>query len=102
MASRNLDASESASGWGQEAGEGHVLDKAIASTATVVILLELHKLQLTKGLKDVLEIRLCDAEMDVAHVQPVEGDRVGVAGGFRVADLAVLLSFGGLDNDGDT
>jgi len=80
----------------------YVLDKAVASAATVIILLQLDKLELTKGLKDVLEVCLGDAEVDVAHVEPVEGDRVGMARRFRVADLAVLLGLGGLDNDRDT
>jgi hypothetical protein len=40
--------------------------------------------------------------VDVAYIEPVEGDGVGMAGRFRVPDLAVLLRLGGLDNDGNT
>jgi hypothetical protein len=82
---------------------GHLLDEAIAPTTTVVVLLQLHKLELAKGLEDVLKILLSDAEVDVSHVQSVEGDRVGVISRrLRVAHLAILLSLGELDNDGDT
>lgn len=80
----------------------NVLNKSVTSTATIVILLQLHKLELTEGLEDVLKVGLGDAEVDVAHIQPVEGNRIGMTGRFRVADLAVLLGLGGLDNDRDT
>jgi hypothetical protein len=82
--------------------EGDVLDKTVASAATVVILLQLHKFELAKRFKDILEVCLGDAEVDVAYIEPVEGDGVGMAGRFRVPDLAVLLRLGGLDNDGNT
>lgn len=79
------------------------LDEAVATAATGIILLELNKLKFAKGLEDVLKILLSDAEVDIANVQTVEGDRVGVvSGAARLADLTVLLSFGELDNDGDT
>lgn len=90
---------------GQESSKTrqHILDKPVASAPTAIILLQLHKLELAKRLKDVLKVRLCDAEMDVAHVEPVERDGVGmVAGRLSVADLAILLRLGGLHNDGDT
>lgn len=89
---------------GQSARKGrNILDKPVASAATVIILLQLHKLEFTKRLKDVLKILLSDAEMDVAHIKSVEGDGVGVvARRLGVANLAILLSFGGLNDDGNT
>lgn len=81
----------------------YLLDKAITTAATGIILLELDKLQLAKWLEDVLKILLSDAEVDVANIQAVEGDRVGVASSAaRLADLTILLSLGELDDDGDT
>lgn len=47
---------------------GHVLDEAVASAAAAVILLQLHKFELAKWLKDVLEVCFSDAKVDVAHI----------------------------------
>jgi hypothetical protein len=59
-----------------------VLDKTVASAATAVVLLELHEFELTKGLKNVLEVCFRDTKMDVADIEPMERDRVGVTGRF--------------------
>ena len=81
---------------------GHVLYKAIASAATRFFFLQLDKLKLAKGLEDVLQVTLSDAEVDVAYVEPVERDRVRVAGArVRVARLTVLLGLGQLRDDRD-
>lgn len=80
-----------------------LLNKAVATAATSIVLLELDKLKLAKGLEHVLKILLSDTEVDIANVQTVEGDRVGVTPrAARLADLAILLSFSELDDDGDT
>ena len=81
-------------------GSKDILYKPIATAAAVVVLLELNKLELAKRLEYVLEVLLRDAEMDVADIEAVEGDRVGMgARTFRVADLSVLFGFGKLDNN---
>lgn len=75
--------------------EEYVLDKSITTTATGVIFLKLGKLKLPKGLEDVLKILLSDTEVDIANIQTVEGDRIGVATrGTRFANLTILFSFG--------
>jgi hypothetical protein len=82
---------------------GYLLDKPIATTAAVIVFLQLDKLELSERLKDVLQVRLGDAKVDVAHIQPVEGNRVGmVTGRLSGSDLAVLLSFCKLYNDRNT
>ena len=48
-----------------------------------------------------LEICLGDAEVDVAHVETMEGNGVWMVTG-RGAGLAVLLGLGGLHDDGNT
>lgn len=84
-------------------GRVDLLNKPISTAATSVILLELGELKLAKRLEDVLKILLSDAEVDIANIQTVKGDRVRVAtSGARFANLAVLLSFGQLDNNWDT
>lgn len=81
----------------------YLLNKPITAASTGIILLKLGEFELAKGLKHILKILLSDAEVDVANVQTVEGDRVGVtAGGAGLADLAILLSFGKLHNYWDT
>lgn len=81
----------------------YLLDETVTTAAAAVILLQLDKLELTKWLEDVLQILLCNAEVDIANIQPVKGDRGRMlARGLRVADLAVLLSLSKLDNDGNT
>lgn len=88
----------------QNVGEvGYLLYESVATAATGIVLLELDEFELAKRLEDILKILLSDAEVDIANVQTVEGDRVGVAsGGASLADLTVLLSFGKLDDDRDT
>ncbi len=81
----------------------NLLDESIAAAAAVVILLQLYKLKLAKRLEHILQVCLCDAEMNVAYIEAVEGDRIRVvARGFRSANLAILLSLGQLDDDGNT
>lgn len=81
----------------------YLLNESIAATASCVVFLELHKLERTKWLEDILKILLSDAKVDVADIQTVEWDRVRVSTSrFRGADLAILLSFGKLDDDGNT
>lgn len=78
----------------------NILDKAIAAAAAILVLLELDKLELTKRLKNRLQILLGDVEVDVAHVETVEGDGVGMGSRrFRVASLAVLLGLCHLNDD---
>lgn len=82
---------------------GYALHKSISTAAPRVVLLQLDKLELAKRLKHGLQIVLCDVEVNVAHVQPVERYRVGVpAPGLGRPRLAVLLGLGDLDNDRDT
>lgn len=80
-----------------------ILYKSVTTAPAVVILLELYKLELTKGLKYILQILLRDAKMDVAHIGSVKGNRIGVVSrGLCGAHLAVLLSLGKLDDDRNT
>ena len=86
-----------------EGGVGYSLDKPVAAAAAIVVFLELDKLQLAERLKHIVQVLLGDAEMNVTDIEAVEGDRIRVVTGrLRVADLAVLLSLGQLDDDGDT
>lgn len=79
------------------------LDESIATTASVIVLLELNKLKLSKWLKYSLKILLCDIEMNVAYIKAVEGYRVRMSTRrVWVASLAILLSLGMLHNDRDT
>lgn len=83
--------------------EKYLLHEAVAATPAGIILLKLGELELAKRLKYILKILLSDAEVDVANVQTVKRNRVGVTpSGASLADLAVLLSFGKLDNNWDT
>ncbi len=80
-----------------------ILYKPITATAAVIVLLELNELKFAKRLEYVLKVLFRDAEVDVADIEAVEGDRVGMgAGTFRVADLSILLGFGKLDNNRNT
>lgn len=82
---------------------GYVLHEAITTATPLLILLELHKLELAKRLEHGLQVVLRHVEVDIADVEAVEGDRVGVAAGtLRGAHLAVLLGLGELDDDRDT
>jgi hypothetical protein len=81
----------------------NVLNKAISSTPSTVLLLKLHKLQFAEGFKDIREIRLRDAKMYVANVESVERNLVGrVRLGRTYTRLPVLLCFRELCDDGDT
>jgi len=64
--------------------------------------LKLDKLEFSKGRKHRLEILLGDIEVNIAHVEAVERDRIGMAAALRVAHLAIFLRLGDLNNDGDT
>ena len=79
-----------------------LLYKSIPTTPSVIVLLKLDKLELAEGLEHVLQVLFRDAEVNVAYIQPVEGNRVGVARAVSRAYLAVLLGLGELDNDRDT
>lgn len=81
---------------------GYVLHKAIAAATPLVVLLELHKLELAEGLEYRLQVLLGNVEVDVANVETVEGDRIGVTATLSCAYLAVLLGLGELYDDGDT
>ena len=77
--------------------------KPISTTATVVVFLQLHKFELAERFKYVLQVLLRDTKVNVSYIEAVEGDGVGVGTrALGVADLAVLLSFGKLDNDRNT
>lgn len=79
----------------------HLLYKPVALAPThVLFLLKLHKLQLAERLEHVLEIFLGDGEVDVADVEAMEGHAVRLGGAALGAGLAILLGFGGLDDDG--
>lgn len=58
----------------EEINSIYSLDETVATATTCVIFLQLDKLELAKGLKDVLQILLSDAEVDVADVQTMEGN----------------------------
>jgi hypothetical protein len=86
-----------------EGGGGDLLDKSITSTATLILLLELHKFKLTEWFEDILEITLSNAEMDISNVEPMKRNRVMIAtGGFRITGQTILLSFGQLGDDWDS
>lgn len=78
----------------------HSLHKPVTLAAALLLFLELHELQLAERLKDVLEIVLRDGEVDVANVETVERNAVGLSSStLRSASLTVLLCFGELGND---
>jgi hypothetical protein len=80
-----------------------LLDEAITPAATIVILLQLYELKFTKRLEYCLQVLLSDIEVDVAYIEPVERNRVRVSSRcFLVANLAILLRFGKLDDDGNS
>lgn len=78
------------------------LNKSVPATSTVLVLLQLDKLKLAKRLKNSLQVLLRHVEVDVADVEPMEGDGVGVSAGFGVAGLSVLFGFCQLNNDRNT
>lgn len=80
----------------------YVLYETVASTTSLFFLLQLHKFELAKRFKNILQITLGDAEMDVPDVQPVKRNLAEVAGRrLRVASQSILLRFRMLGNDGD-
>lgn len=80
-----------------------LLHEAISPAPTSLILLQLDEFEFAKWLKNILEVTLSDTEMNVTHIQPVEGGRMIVArAGFGVASLAVLFSLSQLGDDRDS
>ena len=57
----------------------NVLYKSVAPAAAGIVLLQLNKLELAEGLENVLEILFRDAEVNIAYIEAVEWDRVGMA-----------------------
>lgn len=80
-----------------------LLNEAIAFAATSILLLQLDKLQLTKGREDLLKVFLGDREMNVSNVESVERYAVRLGWG-AVSDtsLSVLLGFSQLNDDRNT
>jgi hypothetical protein len=79
----------------------YLLHEAVAPAATGVILLELDEFELAERLEHSLEVVLCDGEMNVAHIEAVKRNTVGLG---RIAlvgvtRLTVLLGLGELSND---
>jgi hypothetical protein len=76
---------------------------SLGAARVQLIALEDDLLKLTKGLEDLLEILLGDAEVDVADVETVEGSAIGTRGSTALGGTSstVLLSFSQLGNDGD-
>lgn len=69
----------------------------------MLLLLELNKLELSKGLKHEAKVLFRNRKVDIADVETMKGDSVGLRGtAVGVADLTVLLRFGMGDDDGDT
>lgn len=83
-------------------GDKNLLDEAIALAATLILLLQLHELEVTEWLEDAGEIVLSDREMDVTDVEAMERDAVGLGGrALGVTSKAILLCFGVLRDDRD-
>jgi hypothetical protein len=84
---------------------GYSLNETISLGATWVGLIALKDdlLKLAERLENLLEVRLGDAEVDVANVETVEGCAVeaGCSAALGGSSRAVLLSFGKLRDDGD-
>ena len=81
----------------------NLLDKAIATASVGIVLLKLDKLELSERFENSLQILFGDIKMNVSDVQTMERNMVGVrATRFGVAGLAVLFSFGELNNYGNT
>lgn len=81
----------------------NLLYKSIAAAAAIIVLLKLNKLKLAKWLENILEVLLRDTKVNIADIEAVERNGVGV--GARAvcrANLAILLSFGKLNNDRNT
>ena len=80
----------------------NLLHEPVALAATLFFLLQLYKLKLAERFEDVLEVIFVDGEVDVADVETVEWDAVGLRGGaFGGASLTVFLCLGELCDDGD-
>jgi hypothetical protein len=81
----------------------YLLDESITTASAGIIFLQLGELELTKGLEDILEILLRNTEVNVAHVETMEGDRVGmISRALRCTNLTILLGLGKLHNDWNT
>lgn len=71
-------------------------------TALRLFFLQLHEFKVAEWLKDLLDVVFGDREVDVANVEAVERDAVGLGcGTFGVAGLAILFCFSELDDDGN-
>lgn len=80
--------------------ERNILHKAVSLRASLLLLLQLAELELTKRLEDILEVLFRNREVDVADVEAVERDAVREGGdAFGVTGLAVLFCFGELGDD---
>lgn len=80
-----------------------LLHKSIASATTSLVFLQLGKLKLAERLKHICQIFFCDAEMDVADVEPMKRNtRVGTVMTSIVSGtgLTILLRFRKLGDDG--
>lgn len=76
------------------------LNEAIALRAAGLFFLQLHEFELTKRLKNILQVIFGDGEVDVADVKAVEWYAVRLGSGtLGVARLAVLLCFSELCNN---
>lgn len=78
----------------------NLLYEAIALAAALLLLLQLHKLQLAESFEDVPKIILSNREVNVTDVKTVERNAVGLSGvTLGVAGLTILLCFSELCND---
>lgn len=77
-----------------------LLYKPVATTSTLLFFLQLDELEFAKWLENILQIALSDAEMDVAYIQPMKRNLMGVAVcGFWVTSLAILFRLRKLSNN---
>ena len=69
----------------------------------MIVLLELDIFKFTKWFENGLQVLLSDVEVDVADIEAVKRDGIGVATRrFGVASLSILLSLCELHNDRNT
>ena len=79
-----------------------LLNEAVTSASALLLFLQLHELQFTKWLEDILQVALGDTEMDVSYIKSVKWNRIRVAAGrFGVSSLTILFRFGKLSDDRD-
>ena len=99
MGSRNL---EQISNYTYNRVREYILNKPIASAATVLFLLELDEFQFSKWLEDILQVTFSNAKMDVADVEPVERYRIRITTAcIWIARLAIFLCLRKLSDDGN-